>query len=204
MHPPATVRDDISLLPPTSSPPSMHRGMGSRNKSLSELSSLGGGTHGHHPYRDIRGEYHSHHGALLHDRDREVMNLNEAKETRHMSSDVREGRIRSRDSSRAPSPTGHAHHGTAPYGYIHCFPFVIITNTPHSPQHHSHLAHSVRVAFGMTPIHLSPAGSSHSHASTTTPASASIIGKLSLHPTHSTHTSPLPSPLLRPGSPGGD
>lgn len=96
---------------------------------------------------------------------------------------------------------------------------------------HSHLVHSVRVAFGMTPIHPPSSGpssyshgsSTHSHSSLiTNPSSASIIGKLSLgpqyphphlsayghpaasHPIHSPHSvrnSPLHSPSLRPGSP---
>lgn len=89
----------------------------------------------------------------------------------------------------------------------------------HPSQHHSHLAHSVRMAFGMTPIHPPPATafhpSSNSHhssssfssiASVTSP-STSVLGKISLgpHPTshsgHSRHTSPLHSPPLRPGSP---
>ncbi|KIK52642.1 hypothetical protein GYMLUDRAFT_207866 [Collybiopsis luxurians FD-317 M1] len=101
---------------PSGSPPSppSHRervvgvgaGVGPRNRSLGELTSLAGGAgshgninnHGHHPYRDILGEYHSHHGVLLlGDRERER--------------EREEGRIRSRDSSRAPSPTlnGHGH-----------------------------------------------------------------------------------------------
>jgi len=134
--------------------------------------------------------------------------------SRPLSSSSIEGRIRSGDSSRAPSPNGtsSSHTQTAHSG--------------HQTQNnsHSHLAHSVRMAFGMTPIH-PPAGpsshaTSHPHhltsSTTTTSPSASLIGKLSLgsqypHPplsanshssaAHSAHNSPLHSPSLRPGSP---
>lgn len=139
----SAARDEIVLSSPAGSPPSVHRGMGARNRSLGEIPSLGSGgvggsTHGHHPYRDARGEYHSHHGTLLHDRDREAMSLNEMKDrdlkelqmrerdkersnghasatsspspgipySRPLSSSSIEGRIRSGDSSRAPSPNG--------------------------------------------------------------------------------------------------
>ncbi|KIK52643.1 hypothetical protein GYMLUDRAFT_233321 [Collybiopsis luxurians FD-317 M1] len=86
------------------------------------------------------------------------------------------------------------------------------------------------MAFGMTPIHPHhhPSSSSSSTAIPTPPPSASLLNKLSLRPQHyshvnggggssngysqsssatlgarSAHTSPLHSPLLRPGSPSG-
>ncbi|KAJ4471813.1 hypothetical protein C8J55DRAFT_521048 [Lentinula edodes] len=222
----SSVRDEVVALSPSSSPPTSHRVTGPRNKSYNELSSLGGGgssNHGRHPYRDSRG----HHGAILHDWDRDAVSLNEPKEREYVR-DYRERDrtnggptlayprpstdLRSRDSSRAASPIGHgisaaAHnnHGTG--------------HPSHPSQHHSHLAHSVRMAFGMTPIHPPPAtafhpssnshhsGSSFSSIASVTSPSTSVLGKLSLgsHPTshsgHSRHTSPLHSPPLRPGSP---
>ncbi|KAJ3823748.1 hypothetical protein F5880DRAFT_482642 [Lentinula raphanica] len=144
IYPPSSsVRDEVVLhKSPSSSPPTTHRGPGFRNKSLTELSSLvgpGGINHGaRHPYRDSRGEYHSHsyHGALLHDWDREAVSVNEPRERESYVRDSREkevkehrssggstpvyansksaGDLRSRDSSRPASPIGsvgnqHAH-----------------------------------------------------------------------------------------------
>lgn len=102
----------------------------------------------HHPYRDSRGDYHSHHAVHMNAASDNSpdnvsrMDLGSAQgfgisvgrtasstPTGHPPSYIRE--VRSVDSSRASSPL----HWEGP------------------PRTQTHLAHSVRVAFGMTPIH---------------------------------------------------
>ncbi|KAF9262874.1 hypothetical protein L218DRAFT_959704 [Marasmius fiardii PR-910] len=104
--------------------------------------------HHHHPYRDSKGDYHSHHAAhLIAASDNgsspdgvprmDLGSLGQGVGIRTASttptgyppSYIRE--VRSADSSRASSPL----HWEGP------------------PKSQPHLAHSVRVAFGMTPIH---------------------------------------------------
>ncbi|KAJ3984674.1 hypothetical protein F5890DRAFT_1474379 [Lentinula detonsa] len=133
LHPPSSsVRDEVAHLSPSSSPPTSHRVNGARNKSYSELSSLGGGSnHGRHPYRDPR--------------------------------------------------------ETAPELLRPVLATIILM-----VQDIKQIAPNIIV--------ISLIRSFPSIASTTSP---SVLGKLSLGPqtTHATHTSPLHSPPLRPGSP---
>ncbi|KAG7088143.1 hypothetical protein E1B28_012165 [Marasmius oreades] len=102
----------------------------------------------HHPYRDSKGDYHSHHAAhliaangssspdsILHvdlgsgPGSVETGRTASSTPTGHPPSYIRE--VRSADSSRASSPL----------------------HWEHPPKTQTHLAHSVRLAFGMTPIH---------------------------------------------------
>ncbi|KAJ3784058.1 hypothetical protein GGU10DRAFT_37597 [Lentinula aff. detonsa] len=146
LHPPSSsVRDEVVHLSPSSSPPTSHRVTGARNKSYSELSLLGGGSnHGRHPYRDPRvslNEPRERESYVRESRDRGRDRISGGPTSVHPrpSND-----LRSRDSSRAASPSAGNHHS---HGTGH---------QANSSQHHSHLAHSVRMAFGMTPIHPPP------------------------------------------------
>ncbi|KAF5392169.1 hypothetical protein D9757_001607 [Collybiopsis confluens] len=201
--------------------------IGSRNRSLGELSSLvgGGGIHGHHPYRDILGEYHSHHGALLNgEREREREDV----------------RIRSRDSSRAPSPTpsqsGHNAHHHSHLAHSVRMAFGMTPIHPHHPAPTTTTSTSTSASTSATApssTTLSSGSSSTMTPATPTPpsSSASVMSKFSLRSppfhhnhhsgvlngggsgnnsntrtqvrAHSAHTSPLHSPLLVPASPVG-
>ncbi|ESK95200.1 c2h2 transcription factor [Moniliophthora roreri MCA 2997] len=122
----------------------------------------------HHPYRDAKGDYHSHHAAHINHA------TGEASGTASVESSPRLGptlglsvgipasslfgthnarEVPSADSSRASSPVPWNGSGTHSHSSSTS---SSIGGHGQNHHHHHHLAHSVRMAFGMTPIHPNP------------------------------------------------